>query len=254
MDQYGWDGTFADNIFRGYFGSWSATPINPRTGQAYTQAQYRTDMLAALQRLRTRYDGRGKILIGNHTSAWDPATFADPIVQQEILTMHGVEMEDCVYDWNANRQSEASWLAQLAYLDYANQHGVRSICSGPDGTIGNTTDRWYILASYLLTKEGFSSVAEINNVSTWWSGLDYQLGAPLGRFYCLDPAAGLATTSSCPSTGKIFVRDWQNGRVLVNPTAATTVTVPLGETLLNQGAAVTSVRLAPGSGVVLVRP
>ena len=254
MDQYGWDGTFADNIFRGYFGSWSATPINPRTGQAYTAAQYRKDMLAALQRLRTRYDARGKILIGNHTSAWDPATFADPVTQQEILTMHGVEMEDCVYDWNANRQNEASWLAQLAYLDYANQHGVRSICSGPAGTIGNTTDRWYILASYLLTKEGFSSVAEINSVSTWWSGLDYQLGAPLGRFYCLDPAAGLAKTGSCPSTGKIFVRDWQNGRVLVNPTAATTVTVPLGTTMTDpNGARVTSVMLAPGSGTALRR-
>ena len=168
--------------------------------------------------------------------------------------MDGVEMEDCVYDWNGNRQSETSWIAQLRYLDFANQARVRTICSGPAGTIGDATKRWYILASYLLTKEGFSSVAEINSINTWWSGLDANLGAPLGRFYCMDPAAGLARTTTCPSTGKIYGRDWERGRVLVNPTSATTVTVPLGTTLLWQGTAVTSVTLAPGSGVVLTKP
>jgi hypothetical protein len=254
MAKYGWDGTFADNIFRGNFAGWSAYPINPRTGATYQTADYRRDMLAALTRLRSRFDAKGKILVGNHTSAWDPTTFSDPIVQQEVLTMHGVELEDCVYDWNGNRQSESSWIAQLKYLDYANQHGVRSICNGPAGSIGGTASRWYVLASYLLTKEGMSSVAEINSVSTWWDGLAVSLGAPVGRFYCLDPAAGLARTATCPAPGKIYGRDWTYGRVLVNPTASTTVTVPLGQTLLNQGVAVTSVTLGPGSGVVLVRP
>ena len=161
--------------------------------------------------------------------------------------MHGVEMEDCVFDFNGNRQSESSWIAQLKYLDFANQNGVRSICSGPSGVMNDSTKRWYVLASYLLTKEGFSSVAEINGVSTWWSGLDYSLGAPAGRFYCLDPAAGLARATSCPSTGKIYARDWERGRVLVNPTSGTTVTVPLGTTLLREGTAVTSVTLAPAA-------
>jgi putative glycosyl hydrolase-like family 15 (GHL15) protein len=253
-DRYGWDGVFADSVIRGNFSGWSGWPINPRTGQPYTSAQYRQDMLAALQRIRSRFDGRGKIIVGNHSSAWDPATFADPVVQAQVTTMHGVELEDCVYTFSGTRHTETNWIAQLRYLDYANQHGVRSICSGPDGTIGNTTDRWYILASYLLTKEGFSSVAEINTVGTWWEGLDYQLGAPLGRFYCLDPAAGLARTTSCPSTGKIYGRDWEHGRALVNPTSSTSVHVSLGATLLLRGTPVTAVDLAPGSGVVLVRP
>jgi hypothetical protein len=252
--KYGWDGTFVDNVFRGNFSAWSAYPIDPRTGATFRTADYRADMLAALRRLRARYDARGKILVGNHSSAWDPSTFADPVVQQEILTMHGVEVEDCVFDWNGNRQNEGSWIAQLKYLDYANQHGVRTICNGPAGTIGDAKKRTYVLASYLLTKEGFSSVAEINSVSTWWNGLATDLGAPVGRYYCLDPAAGLARTASCPATGKVYARDWARGRVLVNPTAGTTVTVRLGETLLNQGTSVTSVTLAPGSGVVLVRP
>ena len=254
IDRYGWDGTFADNIFRGNFDSWSAPPVNPRTGLRYTVAQYRSDMLSALRILRTRYDARGKILIGNHTSAWDPPTFADPVVQQEILTMHGVEIEDCVFNFNGGRQNEASWIAQLRYLDYANTHGVKSVCNGPAGTIGDAVKRRYLLASYLLTKEGFSDLGEINSVGKWWPELAVDLGQPSGRFYCLDPSRGLAPTTSCPSTGKLYGRDWEHGRVLVNPTGATTITVPLGETLLNQGTPVTSVTLAPGSGVMLVRP
>jgi hypothetical protein len=253
MRRYGWDGTFADNIFRGNFASWSARPYDPRTGQPYTTADYRGDMLAALRRLRARYDASGKILVGNHSSAWDPTTFADPVVQQEILAMHGVEMEDCVFDFNGNRQSEASWIAQLRYLDYANVHGVRTICNGAAGSISDTTNRWYVLGSYLLTKEGFSSVGEINSVRTWWDGLATDLGEPLGRYYCLDPAADLARTATCPATGKIYVRDWTHGRVLVNPTASTTVTVPLGETLVDRGTSVGAVTLAAGSGVVLLR-
>jgi len=254
INKYGWDGTFMDNVVRGNFSGWSAYPINPRTGQTYQVSDYRRDVLTALQRLEARYRAAGKIIVGNHSSAWDPATFADPIVQQQVITMDGVEMEDCAYDFNGNRQNENSWIAQLRYLDYANQHGVRSICNGPDGTIGGSSSRWYVLGTYLLTKEGLSSVAEINSVSTWWSGLDYSLGAPLGRYYCLDPGAGLAKTTNCPSTGKIYGRDWQNGRVLVNPTASTSVTVPLGRTMLWQGSSVTSVSLAPGSGVVLLNP
>jgi len=254
MDRYGWDGVFADNIFRGYFGSWSGTAINPRTGAAYTTAQYRRDMLAALLRLRARFDARGKILVGNHTSSWDPATFADPTIQQEITAMHGVEIEDCVYDFSGNRHTEANWIGQLRYLDYANRRGVRTVCNGPSGSIGDPNKRGYILASYLLTKEGFSDIAEINNVGNWWSGLDVDLGSPSSGFYCLDPANGLAVTSNCPSTGKIYVRDWQRGRVFVNPTSGTTATIQLGETLRNGSSSVTSVTLGPGSGVVLTRP
>jgi hypothetical protein len=74
MNQYGWDGVFADSIIRGNFAGWSAPPINPRTGQRMTSAEYRSGMLAALQRIRTRFDAQGKILIGNHSSAWGSAS------------------------------------------------------------------------------------------------------------------------------------------------------------------------------------
>src|SRR5262249_47433864 len=68
-DRWGWDGTFVDNVFRGYFDSWSATPVNPRTGHRYTMEGYRTDVLATVRHLHRRFAARGQMLIGNPTPA-----------------------------------------------------------------------------------------------------------------------------------------------------------------------------------------
>src|SRR5207244_12223289 len=117
---------------------------------------------------------------------WEADTVSDPIVQQEITTMHGVEIEDCVYDFDGNPYNEANWIAQVRYLDYANQRGVLTQCRGGGGTISSTSKRDYILASYLLTKEGLSNVAQLNNVNTWWDELGTSLGPPRAHFTCLD--------------------------------------------------------------------
>ena len=197
----------------------------------------------------------GKILVGNHTSAWDPATFADSKTRDEVLALGGVEIEDCIYDWNGNPHTETEWIAQLQYLDFANRHGVRTVCSGAGSTgIGSTSKRGYLLASYLLSKEGLSSVSELNSLGEWWSGLEADLGAPLGGYACLDPGAGFAPAADCPSRGKVYAREWERGRVLVNPSDAATVTVPLGAELLLDGTRVDSVTLGPHHGAVLVRP
>src|SRR5262249_9116351 len=131
--------------------------------------------------------------------------------------------------------------------------GVRTICNGSSGRIVDPQSRLYLLASYLLTKEGFSNVAELNTLSAWWDGFTTDLGAPRGPYTCLDPGAGFAPSTPCPSTGKIYVREWDLGRVLVNPTSGLTATVPLDEEMRLDGRLVRSVTLRPRSGVVLLR-
>jgi len=126
------------------------------------------------------------------------------------------------------------------------------VCSSSTA-IGRSPQRDYILASYLLTKEGFSSVSELNSLGDWWSGLGADLGAPLGGYTCLDPGQGLAPTTSCPSRGKIYAREWERGRVLVNPSASATVDVPVEAGFLLAGSPVGHVTLGPQHGVVLVR-
>jgi len=167
--------------------------------------------------------------------------------------MNGVRIENCVFDWDGSPLSERRWIGQLQYLDFANRNAVATQCQGVRGTIADPAKRDFILATSLLVKEGFSGIAELNHVSNWWGSLDVDLGAPRGAYACLDPGAGLAPSADCPSEGKVYSRDWDHGRVLVNPSADATVTVPLGETLVANGDAVTSVTLEPRSGAILVR-
>jgi hypothetical protein len=251
VNRYGWDGVFADNVTRGIFYNWSAVPVNPRTGTQYTTAGYRRDLLAALQRIRAAFDARGKIFIGNHTGAWE--AFDDPLIRQQMLAMHGLEIEGCFLTPDGFF-AESDWISQTAYLAFANQHGVLTMCNGVGDTNGSVSRRTFLLASYMLTKEGLSNVAEVNTTGQWWGDLGLDLGAPTGHYACLDPGAGLAAASDCPSPGKIYVRDWERGLVLVNPTAGTTVTVPLGGTFRLNGSPVSSVTLGPQSAAVLVRP
>src|SRR5262249_22601393 len=116
--RHGWDGVWADNVVRGRFdASWSAVPVDPRRKKPYTEADYRTDVLEAVKRLRRRFDAAGKLLIGNHGAAW--RSFADePSLREQVLAMHGVEIEDFAYTFGGEPQPEAAWLAQLAYLDF----------------------------------------------------------------------------------------------------------------------------------------
>ena len=80
------------------------------------------------------------------------------------------------------------------------------------------------------------------------------LGAPTGDYGCLDPAAGFAAAATCPAPGNVYVREWERGRVLANPSATATLTVPLETDFLLAGRRVTAVTLGPRGGAVLQRP
>src|SRR2546428_13582242 len=86
--------------------------------------------------------------------------------------------------------------------------------------------------------------------------LDTDLGAPLGPFYGLDPASGLARrpggAPGCPDLGMLYGRDFKRGKVLTNPTS-TGHTVPLGDTYVCDGTSRRSVTLSPQSGIVCSR-
>jgi hypothetical protein len=215
--RFGWDGVWADNVVRGRFDrSWSAVPVSPRTSRPYTEAEYRADMLAAVQRLRRRYDRAGKLLIGNHAAAW--RSFDDePVLRDQVLALHGVEIEDFVFTFGGQPQTEADWLRQLRYLDFANRHGVLTWAHGGQGALMRPEQREYVLASYLLTRRGRSVVGDLNAAKTWWPALATDIGAAAGDFYCLDPVAGRAPITPCPATGRVVARDFAGARVVVNP-------------------------------------
>jgi hypothetical protein len=251
----GWDGVYADNVIRGRFdGTWSAVPVNARTGREYTEAEYRDDMLAALRRLRGRFDAARKLLIGNHGSAW--RTFADePVLREQVLAMHGVQVEDFAYTFGGAPQPEADWLRQIAYLDFAGRHGVLTWAHGGKGALMDPDRREYVLASYLIARRGDAVVGDLNAARTWWPALATDLGAAKADFVCLDPGAGFAPGAPCPAPGRVFARDFAHARVLVNPTTRP-LRVPLGGDgwrSLDGQPAPDPLRLPGQSGRILVR-
>jgi hypothetical protein len=250
-----WDGVWADNVVRGRLdASWSAVPINPRTRKPYTEAEYRADMLAALRRLRHRFDGAGKLLIGNHGGAWRSFD-DDAVLRAQVLALHGVEVEDFAYTFGGAPQPEADWLRQLRYLDFANRHGVLTWAHGGNGSLMEPAKREFVLASYLLTRRGRSVVGDLNAARTWWPALATALGAAEGDLYCLDPGAGLARADPCPAPGRVLARDFARARVLVNP-GDVPYRVPLASAALRdleQRQVPDPVTLAPHSGRVLLR-
>ncbi len=251
----GWDGVSADNVVRGRFDdSWSGVPINRRTGKPYTEGEYRADMLAALRRLRRRFDGAGKLLIGNHSAAWRSFD-DDAVLRAQVLALHGVEVEDFAYTFAGAPEPEADWLRQLRYLDFANRHGVLTWAHGGDGSLMEPAKREFVLASYLLTRRGRSVVGDLNAARTWWPALATELGAAEGDLYCLDPGAGFAPTDPCPAPGRVLARDFVRARVLVNPGDAA-YRVPLaGAALrdLERHDVPDPVTLEPHSGRILLR-
>jgi len=253
--KHGWDGVWVDNVFRGRFPdeNWSAVPVNPRTRKPYTVAEYRRDTLAALERLRRRFDARHALFVGNHASAWRSFD-EDPLIGRQVLAMHGVQVEDFAFTLGGRPHPEADWLRQLAYLDFANRHGVFTWATGGGGALMEPPKREYVLASYLLTRRGRSVVGDLNALKTWWPALATDLGDATGDFACLDPAADYRPTDRCPAPGRVFVREFAKARVVVNP-GDVPRRVPLGGAFrtLDGAPADDPLPLGPHAGRVLLR-
>src|SRR5438445_561015 len=85
MNQYGYDGVWADNIICAWNvgTSWSTVPVNPRTGALYTMADYRRDLGNALGRIHAKLEAAGKKILGNHGGSCVQDFFNDQGVQQQ---------------------------------------------------------------------------------------------------------------------------------------------------------------------------
>src|SRR5207244_7475130 len=142
------------------------------------------------------FDAAGRLVIGNHSAGWRSAD-DDPVVRDQALALHGVEIEDFAYTFGGTPHPEADWLRQLRYLDLANRQGVLTWAGGE--ALMDRAKREYVLASYLLTRRGRSVVGDLNALTTWWPALATDLGPAAGGFYCLDPGAEFARADPCPA-------------------------------------------------------
>ncbi len=233
----GYRGLFIDDVnmaFRvGNAEGQQVAPIDPGTHQAMTYEAWRAYMAHFMEEIRAALPHTEIV----HNALWfadSPAGITDPSISREIQAADYINLERGVADLKGGNDP-ASFSSFLSYIDAVHALGKSVVIDG------NATDRQgreYSLASYLLISAGNDAVSAHGLTPVaWWSGFDVNLGGALGP---RKPWSG------------VLRRDFTGGMSLVNEPGAPAQTVTLPTPMRNlDGQTVSSLTLAPASGVVL---
>ncbi|HYU61726.1 MAG TPA: putative glycoside hydrolase [Solirubrobacterales bacterium] len=234
----GYDGLFVDDVnleMKVSNGAGTFTrPIDPRTGQPMTDADWRRYMAEFTEQIRAAFPDKE---ITHNSLWWMDRT--DPYVQRQVAAADYVYMERGFNDTGIGGGSgQWSYQNYLGYADWVHSQGA-GVIPGAHGL--NSTSAMFELASYLLISNGGDRLSTHYRATPadWWQGWDTNLGAANGARY---------------SWQGLLRRDFSGGIALVNQPGASSVTVqlPSGVTWTDlNGNVVTSVTLGARQGAVL---
>jgi hypothetical protein len=215
----------------------SVRPIDPRTGQPMTDADWRRYMAEFTEQVRATFPDRE---ISHNPIWWTP--HSDPSVQREIDSANYVELERGFNDQGiVGGTGTFGYQTYLAHVDWLHGRG-KGVMFEPYGL--DATSRIFEIASYLLVSNGRDSLMSDYQADpgNWWPGWETNLGDAAGARY---------------SWNGLIRRDFSAGMALVNEPGATTKTValPAGATWtdLASGDTVSSVTLGARRGAVLIK-
>ena len=245
----GYDGCYYDMLGSGLLfpGYLSALPINPATGVAWTHAQWIARTSQMIQQIRAALPGRP--IIGNGTNN-GRRYWANPGGSKPLVNTVKTIVTEC-YIRLPNEPINvaigfARWKQDLDMITDAEANGNALLVETKVEVPATQAqlDKWhkFSLASFLLGTNGrskyeFTTTLDLSTHYTDDPWARPNLGAPAGSYYV-------------HSTGA-YVRDFQGGKVVVNPTSAS-ITVPLGRAYTTlDGRSVSSLTLAPETGEVL---
>lgn len=236
---HGYRGLFIDDVnmeFRVSNGQGQETvPIDRLTHKPMTYEAWRSYMAQFMEQIR-RAIPKTEVV---HNVIWfanSPTRTADPYIRREIAAANYVNLEHAVSGLGAtNDTSHPAFSTFLAYIDAVHALGAGVILDSHE------TDRHpteYALASYFLISEGMDGFTAGGMTPThWWRGFDVNLGNAVGPR---------------KNWNGVLRRDFAAGMVLVNEPGAASQTISLTPAMRDlDGRRVTSVTLAPASGVVL---
>jgi hypothetical protein len=237
LQSQGWDGVFIDNVnptIRYYH--------DPADVAKYpSDAAYSAAMTSALAHIVPRIHAAGKLAMAN-IGSWP----SYPAVGARWLRYLDGGMDERFTKFTAARgrgyRSTGEWRTELSILQQAQRQGkwFMGIAQSSDGDVQAERFGW---ATMLLGSGGHATFALQNDaeygLETWFSDYEAPIGHPL--------SAALQRRSG------IELRRFSNGLVLVNPTT-TTHTLRLGGRYKGDGLRRGSTaRLAPHTGLILVR-
>ena len=234
-----WNIRFLDNYLVYAPWVWSSIPINPDTGSTFTREEMEQNMLNATKRLRERADNEAGGL-KYFANIWSDveAEYFDREIYAELMQYLDYVLFEV---WTTNPEgvpvSEEVWLKRIsAAQDMIQNRRAEPVVQTELG------DFWYALSSLLLVTENergviWSQTMFSDNILRRINGLD--LGEHLSAYIYID---------------NIYQREWEKGKVLVNPSDSLTVTISLGGDYedVETGEIVSSVALSPKTGKILL--
>jgi hypothetical protein len=238
----GWTGVFLDSMGLYGFSGFTGTPINPRTGSAYTTSQWIKDEEGLAEAVNSAISV--PLLINGLRTGPGYFKSTSPLVSG----IQAGEFEGCFRDASSkitNYPSATSWLSMVKALEDVQAKGRTALCWTKTWTSATNSQikSWhnFALASFLLANAGseqfFFSGHRSDNGNTWYGDDTYAIGSPSG---------GLKSNSA-----GAYYRAYTKGMVVVNPTGGS-VNVSLGSTYTTPGGSrVTTLNVSAHTGVIL---
>jgi Hypothetical glycosyl hydrolase family 15 len=248
-DRSGYDAIAVDNLnIENLFGA-CGFYRNGKWVQRYTgeidDPQWHADIISWLTRMQTalRALPHPLELIPNlGFGAGSPLT--DPTVQQIVSHSDGILDERGFTDYGHNYITGDNWLQTIQFIkSVQQQHKAYYIVNQFPSVVDHVQIEW-ALASYLLCKEHLASVF-ISGVQDYGRSLYYpEYSAPIG-----------SSSSEIYQSQHVYVRDYSNGLVMVNPSDTQAYTVRTsftGYRDLSGNPVSRSFTISPHSGMILI--
>lgn len=254
-----WIADAKSKIAKGYKGIWiddanmeirvgnargeATVPVDPRTGQTMTFANWRRYMAEFLEQIRLEIPNAELVANVLWFGGTSVGRDADKYVTRAYAAVDRLNLERGFNDdgLTAGYYPQDIWSVDT-FMQFIDRMHARGLPVTLDSA-GSGKAAWeYNLAGFFLVDQGQDAVGEMMlQPGEWWSAWDVQLGAPLG-----------------PRTRRadgVFQRKFQKGLVLLNPSRATSRKVELSSTYKRlDGSSVRSVTLAGARGAVLLTP
>lgn len=249
-----YDGCFMDSMGLGIFSpsqQFTGIPVNPSTGSKYTQRQYRNAQARHADALRALSPGlvHAFNVVQNDYRYWRDEVRSRPLA----LGRPAVQMEDFLRGAAtgvSDFPDREKWLRNVRVIQDLEAHNVTGLYSTKLWVSHTDAQaaQWqgYAMATFLMGANGnsyFAFTRSRDRAGVTGRNAPYSMPNRLGR-----PERAMVRTHA-----RIYKRPFRNGLAFVNPGSSTvTVRLPSPMRRLN-GQTVTSFRLPPKSGEVVVR-
>jgi len=258
---YGYDGVWLDLAAPTYWSGWGSRAINPKTGKAYTNAEWREAIIGLVSKVKQGLGNKLVIINGlNIGKEYYNNMSPHPL---EEASVDGFYFEGFVRWGNepvGKFRSEADWKKDVDLVAKVSSSSKllivnTAIYGKPYNPNASKEDiervMNYAIASYLLGKNGSSSYVRFSPPSYYDTGVPSYWGKDLKLYHLQigDPV------SSYYYKGNLYQRDFTTGKVLVNPSDTNkSYTINLGGNYQTpDGKTVNQITLLPKTGAILTK-